>query len=81
MQPVVFPESGELIINDFTNDQSDDVVVADIPSGELLARMPTGRASQTGCFSPLEINAMSITVRLLRGQGSLGSEFLWKLTN
>ena len=50
MQPVVFPESGEPIINDFTDDQSDDVVVADIPSGELLARVPTGSRIANGMF-------------------------------
>jgi hypothetical protein len=50
MQPVVFPESGELVINDFTDDQSDDVVVVDIRTGELLARVPTGSRVANGMF-------------------------------
>ena len=50
MQPVVFPESGELVTNDFTDDQSDDVVVVDIQTGELLARVPTGSRVANGMF-------------------------------
>ena len=50
MQPVVFPDSGELVINDFTDDQSDDVVVIDIRTGELLARVPTGSRIANGMF-------------------------------
>ena len=33
MQPVAFPESGELVINELTNDGSDDLVVVDIATG------------------------------------------------
>ena len=50
MQPVVFPESGELVINDFTDDGSDDLVVVDIASGELIDRVATGSRVANGMF-------------------------------
>ena len=50
MQPVVFPESGELVINDFTADGSDDVIVVDIASGTILDRVPTGSRIANGMF-------------------------------
>ena len=37
MQPVVFPESGELVINNFENGE-DELIVVDIATGELLSR-------------------------------------------
>jgi hypothetical protein len=50
MQPVVFPESGELVINDFTAAGSDDLVVVDVASGELLDRVETGSRVANGMF-------------------------------
>ena len=50
MQPVVFPESGELVINDFTTDQTDDLIVVDIATGELLSRVKTGSRLANGMF-------------------------------
>lgn len=50
MQPVVFPESGELVINDFTDSGSDDLVVVDIATGELLDRVATGSRVANGMF-------------------------------
>ncbi len=50
MQPVVFPESGELVINDFTDSGSDDLIVVDIASGSLLDRVPTGSRIANGMF-------------------------------
>ena len=50
MQPVVFPESGELVINDFTADGSDDLVVVDVATGELLDRVATGSRIANGMF-------------------------------
>ena len=50
MQPVVFPESGELVINDFTAEGSDDLIVVDVASGELLDRIPTGSRIANGMF-------------------------------
>lgn len=50
MQPVVFPESGELAINDFTNDGTDEVIVVDIRTGELLDRVDTGSRIGNGMF-------------------------------
>jgi 16S rRNA C967 or C1407 C5-methylase (RsmB/RsmF family) len=50
MQPVVFPESGELVINDFTESGSDDLVVVDLESGELLDRVQTGSRIANGMF-------------------------------
>lgn len=50
MQPVVFPESGELVINDFTADGSDDIIVVDIESGTITDRVPTGSRIANGMF-------------------------------
>ena len=50
MQPVVFPDSGELVINDFTDEQSDDIIVVDIATGELLSRVATGSRIANGMF-------------------------------
>lgn len=50
MQPVVFPESGELVINDFTADGTDDVIVVDVSSGALIDRASTGSRIANGMF-------------------------------
>lgn len=50
MQPVVFPESGELVINDFTDAGSDDLIVVDIESGDLIDRVATGSRIANGMF-------------------------------
>lgn len=50
MQPVVYPDSGELVINDFTAAGTDDVIVVDVRSGELLDRVPTGSRIANGMF-------------------------------
>ena len=50
MQPVVFPESGELVINDFTDEGTDDLIVVDVATGDLLARVATGSRIANGMF-------------------------------
>lgn len=50
MQPVVFPESGELVINDFTDDGTDDIVVVDAATGRLIDRVGTGSRIANGMF-------------------------------
>ncbi len=50
MQPVVFPESGELVINDFTSTGTDDLIVVDIASGALIDRVDTGSRIGNGMF-------------------------------
>ena len=55
MQPVVYPESGELVINDFRvgpdgGPPTDDLVVVDIESGELIDRVATGSRVANGMF-------------------------------
>ena len=55
MQPVVYPESGELVINDFTagadgGPPSDDLVVVDMATGSLIDRVPTGSRVANGMF-------------------------------
>ncbi len=50
MQPVVFPESGELVINDFTDAGTDDLVVVDVTSGNLIDRVETGSRIGNGMF-------------------------------
>lgn len=50
MQPVVFPDSGELVINDFTDAGSDDLIVVDVATGQLLDRVTTGSRIANGMF-------------------------------
>jgi len=50
MQPVVFPESGELVINDFRDVGSDDLVVVDVDTGALIDRVATGSRIANGMF-------------------------------
>ncbi len=50
MQPVVFPDSAELVINDFTDDGMDDLIVVDVRTGELLDRVSTGSRIANGMF-------------------------------
>ncbi len=50
MQPVVFPESAELVINDFTDEGIDDLVVVDLRTGELIDRVATGSRIANGMF-------------------------------
>lgn len=44
--PLLYPDSGELVINDFrlldNGDTSDDLVVLDVRTGQMKARVPTG---------------------------------------
>ena len=50
MQPIVYPESGELVINDFTDAGSDDLIVIDAATGELIDRVATGSRIANGMF-------------------------------
>lgn len=50
MQPLVFPESGELVINDFAPERGDELVVVDLESGEVLSRAATGSPLANGMF-------------------------------
>ncbi len=50
MQPVVYEESGELVINDFTADRHDDVVVLDLASGYVVSRVDVGSPLANGMF-------------------------------
>jgi hypothetical protein len=49
MQPVVFPESAELVINDF-QDGEDFLIVLDIRTGALISRVATGSRVANGMF-------------------------------
>ena len=49
MQPVVFPESGELVINNFENGE-DELIVVDIETGELLSRAKVNARLANGMF-------------------------------
>jgi hypothetical protein len=49
MQPVVFPDTGELVINDF-RDRDDQLIVVDIGTGEVLSRVSTGSSIANGMF-------------------------------
>lgn len=50
MQPVVFPESGEFVINDFSDGESDHLIVVDLQSGELLDRVDLRSPVANGMF-------------------------------
>jgi len=50
MQPVVFPDSAEMVINDFTRDGTDDLIVVDVRTGDLLDRVDTGSRIANGMF-------------------------------
>lgn len=55
MQPVVYPESGELVINDFRpgadgGPPSDDLVVVDVATGSIIDRVATGSRVANGMF-------------------------------
>jgi hypothetical protein len=49
MQPVVFPESAELVINNFENGE-DELIVVDIASGELLSQVKVNSKLANGMF-------------------------------
>jgi hypothetical protein len=49
MQPVVFPETGELVINDF-RDNDDRLIVVDIPTGAVIDAVSTGSRVANGMF-------------------------------
>jgi len=49
MQPVVFPDTGELVINDF-RDGDDQLIVVDMRSGEVISRVSTGARVANGMF-------------------------------
>lgn len=55
MQPVVFPEAGELVINDF-RESEDHLIVVDLRSGELISRISTGSRLANGMFLTPGIN-------------------------
>lgn len=48
MQPVVFADSGEVVINDFTG--RDELVVIDGPTGEVTSRVDVGSPLANGMF-------------------------------
>jgi hypothetical protein len=50
MQPLVFPDRAELVINDYTAEGTDDLVVVDLRSGTLLDRVATGSRIANGMF-------------------------------
>ena len=49
MQPVVFPESNELVINNYENG-SDQIIVLDLRSGELLSKADVNSKLANGMF-------------------------------
>ena len=50
MQPIVFPDSGELVINDFTAAGHDELIVIDVGEGRVLDRVDTGSRIANGMF-------------------------------
>lgn len=49
MQPVVFPGTGELVVNDF-RERDDQLIVVDIGTAEVLSRVSTGSSIANGRF-------------------------------
>jgi hypothetical protein len=54
MQPLLFPATGELVVNDFRHledgSTSDDLVVLDLATGRMKARVATGAIRYSGMF-------------------------------
>ena len=49
MQPVVFPESNELVINNYENG-SDQIIVLDVRNGDLLSEADVNSKLANGMF-------------------------------
>jgi hypothetical protein len=49
MQPIIFPDSGELVINNFENGE-DELIVVDIATGELFSRAKVNARLANGMF-------------------------------
>ena len=49
MQPVVFPDSAELVINHY-QDRDDQIIVVDIRSGELISKVSLSSPLANGMF-------------------------------
>ena len=49
MQPIVYPSTGELVINEFKNNE-DFIVVIDIKNGTILDKVKTGSRLANGMF-------------------------------
>lgn len=49
MQPVVFPDTGELVINDYKTGD-DQLIVVNIPTGDVLSRVSLGSRVANGMF-------------------------------
>lgn len=50
MQPLVFPDSGELVVNDLQPGIDDNLVVLDLETGDELLRAETGSRMANGMF-------------------------------
>ena len=49
MQPVVYPDTGELVINDYC-DSDDQIIVVDMRTGEIISQVSTGSRLANGMF-------------------------------
>ena len=49
MQPVVYPDTCELVINDY-RDSDDQIIVVDMRTGEITSRVSTGSHLANGMF-------------------------------
>ena len=50
MQPLVYPDSGELVVNDLQPGVDDNLVVLDLETGDELLRSETGSTMANGMF-------------------------------
>ena len=73
MQPIVFPDSGELVINDFADDGIDYLVV-DVETGELLVASTPARGLRTVCSSAPATIVTSTTTAPSRSPGFTGPD-------
>ena len=55
MQPIVFPDTGELVINDYTTGD-DQLIVVDITTGEIASRVSLGSRIANGMFLTAGLN-------------------------
>ena len=73
MQPVVFPDTKELVINSFENDK-DYLIVVDIQTGELLSKVDVNARLANGMFLSPGFNRDIFIVLLVLLQRSVGNK-------
>ena len=74
MQPIVFPDSGELVINDFAEDGIDYLVVVDVETASCSIASTPARGLRTVCSSAPATIVTSTTAAPSRSPGFTGPD-------